>query len=177
MTLSSKMVILLVAGAVLSFDQITKAIVDLLLNFRQEEIVIDGFFRFVHWGNTGAAWSLFRDSNTLLAIISAVALVVLYLLRHHFETHTRTGQIALGLVCGGILGNLTDRIFRSHVIDFLYFYVNRREGGEIGFPAFNVADTAICSGVALIFILAWKKEDSVSQTEGAPVSEAEKKSG
>ena len=173
MRLSAKMVILSIAGGVFALDQATKAIVDLLLEFRQQEVVIEGFFRFVHWGNTGAAWSLFRDSNTLLAIVSALALVVLYFLREHFEIHTRTGQVAMGLVCGGILGNLTDRVFRSHVIDFMYFYVNRRDGGEIGFPAFNVADTAICSGVALIFLLAWRKEDTRAEADPSASSEVE----
>jgi signal peptidase II len=61
---------------------------------------------------------------------------------------------------GGILGNLTDRLLpsRRHVIDFLYFYVNRRGGGEVGFPAFNVADSAICVAVGLLFLLSWQRE-------------------
>ncbi len=52
-------------------------------------------------------------------------MVVLYFTRHHFDIHTPGGQISLGLIFGGILGNLTDRLIRKHVLDFLFFYVIR----------------------------------------------------
>ena len=55
----------------------------------------------------------------------------------------------------GILGNLIDRLIHGHVVDFLYFHVIRRDGVEVGFPALNVADTAICTGVGIIFLLSW----------------------
>ena len=145
--------------AVVALDQFTKLLVLNLLGYTQERVVIDGFFKFVHWGNTGAAWSLFRNHNTLLAVISLVALVMLYATRHHFHAETRWGKIALGLLFGGILGNLIDRVSRHQVIDFLYFYLNQRGGGEAGFPAFNVADSAICIGVGLLFVLSWQKEE------------------
>ena len=84
----------------------------------------------------------------------------LFLTRHHFNSHTLSGQIAFGLIFGGIAGNLTDRLLPSRhaVVDFLYFYLQQRNGGIIDFPAFNVADTAICTGVALIFLITWKTE-------------------
>ena len=148
-----------VALAVVALDQLTKLLVLNFLGYSQERIVIDGFFKFVHWGNTGAAWSLFRDHNSLLALISVVALVVLYATRHHFHAATAWGRIALGLLFGGILGNLIDRLCRHKVIDFIYFYINQRGGGEVGFPAFNVADSAICIGVGLLFLLSWQKEE------------------
>ena len=146
------------AGVVLGLDQITKLLVLKYLDYSQEHIVVPGFFKLVHWGNTGAAWSLFDGRNELLAIVSLLALLVLFLNRRHFDSHTLYGQLALGLMFGGIMGNLADRMIvaRKHVIDFLYFYVKQRGGGELGFPAFNVADTAICTGVGLLFLLAWK---------------------
>ena len=57
-------------------------------------------------------------------------------------------------------GNLADRLLpgRHAVVDFLYFYLQQRGGRVIDFPAFNVADTAICTGVALIFLITWKNE-------------------
>lgn len=152
------------AGAIVLFDQLTKALVLRTLSYgRDEKIVVDGFFKFVHWGNTGAAWSMFHGNNELLAIVSLVALLVLFIYRHHFDTRTVLGQISLGLIFGGIIGNLIDRLFRNHVIDFLYFYLQQRDGREVGFPAFNVADTAICTGVGLLFILSWRQE-----TQGSP---------
>ena len=150
-----------VAVGIVALDQVTKFAVrdhfGPVPSFQKEE-VIDGFFRLVHWGNTGAAWSLFHGQNALLTIVSLVALLVLFLNRRHFDAHTPLGQLSLGLIFGGIIGNLTDRMNVGHVTDFFYFYVNRRGGGELGFPAFNVADSAICIGVGLLFILSWKKE-------------------
>ncbi len=146
---------------VLFLDQITKLAVLKFLGYAQERVVIDGFFKFVHWGNTGAAWSLFRDNNELLAIVSLVALLVLFLSRRYFDSGTVLGRIALGLLFGGITGNLIDRLMmsRRHVIDFVYFYLNRRDGSELGFPAFNVADSAICVGVGLLFLMSWRSEE------------------
>ena len=144
---------------VLAMDQATKAIVVHFLPRKgQESMVIEGFFKFVHWGNTGAAWSFLTGNNGLLAIVAVAALLILYLSRHHFESDTLLGQFAFGLIFGGILGNLVDRIAREQVIDFLYFYVQQRGGREVGFPAFNVADSAICTGVGLVFLLTWKNE-------------------
>src|ERR1035437_8352613 len=149
-----------IALAVFALDQMTKFLVLHFLQKNQERIVIDGFFKFVHWGNTGAAWSLFRGYNELLAIVALVALVVLFLSRHHFDAHTLLGQVAFGLIFGGIAGNLLDRLLpsRHEVIDFIYFYLRQPGGGEIGFPAFNVADSGICIGVALVFFITWRSE-------------------
>ena len=150
--------IALIAVFVVCLDQFTKQLVNRLLGAGHEKVVIEGFFKFVNWWNTGAAWSTFTGYNYVLAMVALVALVVLFRSRHHFEAHTVLGQVALGLIFGGIIGNLIDRLFIGHVIDFIYFYLQRRGGPEIGFPAFNVADSAICVGVSLIFILSWKNE-------------------
>ena len=157
----------LVAAAIIGLDQLTKLLVLKFLGYAQEKVVIGGFFKLVHWANTGAAWSLFRGNNNVLAIVALVALVVLYLSRHHFESRTFLGQIAFGLIFGGIVGNLIDRVIRGHVIDFLYFYVQQR-GGEIGFPAFNVADSAICTGVGLIFLITWRNERNPAGAQPVP---------
>jgi signal peptidase II len=147
----------LVALAIIGLDQATKQIVLRLLGYSDEVVVVEGFFKFVHWGNTGAAWSLFHGNNQALAVISGVALVLLFLARRHFSGDTRLGQIALGLMFGGIIGNLIDRLTIGHVVDFLYFHVQTRAGREAGFPAFNVADSAICVGVGLVFLLSWSR--------------------
>jgi signal peptidase II len=143
---------------VMALDQFTKFLVLKFLPYATERVIVPQFFSLVHWGNTGAAWSMFRGNNEILAIIGLGALIILFFSRHHFEVHTLGGQISLGLIFGGIVGNLIDRLFREHVIDFLYFYVIRRDGKEAGFPAFNVADTAICVGVGLLLILSWRSE-------------------
>src|SRR5271169_2179617 len=80
--------ILIIILAVVLLDQVTKQIVLRFLSGGQEKVVIDGFFRFVYWGNTGAAWSLFRGRNAPLALVAVAALVILFLNRRHFDPHT-----------------------------------------------------------------------------------------
>jgi signal peptidase II len=158
MKLNSDWRIGFVALTVFVLDQLAKQVVRSYLAFDEERVLMPGFFKLVHWRNTGAAWSFFRGHNVELTIIGLAAIFVLFLTRHHFDIHTRGGQVSLGLIFGGILGNLTDRLLRNHVTDFLYFYVNPRGGEEIGFPAFNVADSAICVGVGLLLLLSWQSE-------------------
>ena len=65
------------------------------------------------------------------------------------------------------MGNLIDRLRVEHVVDFLYFYIQTRAGGEAGFPAFDIADSAICTGVGLVFILTLKTERKPVQPASA----------
>lgn len=150
--------IALVTVAIYLADQLTKLAVLRVLDYADQHVVVEGFFKFVHWGNTGAAWSLFYGNNGLLALISLGALLVLLFTRQRFDTQGLAGQLAFGFIFGGILGNLTDRLRFGHVVDFLRFYLDQRGGGEVGFPAFNVADSAICVGVGLLFLLSWRNE-------------------
>ena len=158
--------LLLIAIAVIVVDQATKLMVMDHLKLGDQREWVEGFFRLVHWGNTGAAWSMFRDNNLALAGIAVVALVVLFFSRKHFDAHRLIGQVALGLMFGGIIGNLIDRFRIGHVVDFIYFFTYRKGGGEIGFPAFNVADSAICVGVGFLFIITLQKE---SESKSTPV--------
>ena len=151
------------AAVVFALDQFTKWLVLRAIKPWDERVVIPGFFNLAHRENTGAAWSMFTDKNALLAAVALAALVALFRWRHHFNAHTLTGQFAFGLIFGGIVGNLTDRLLpaRHAVVDFLHFYMARRGTIDVwDFPAFNVADSAICTGVALIFIITWKNENS-----------------
>lgn len=161
----------LVALVVFALDQASKLAMLQWLDYGQTYDVIPGFFKFVLWGNTGAAWSIFHDNNALLGIISLAAMAMLFVFRHHFEAHRVMGQWALGLLFGGIAGNVLDRLHpgREHVIDFLYFHVLKRDGQIAGFPAFNIADTAICIGVGLIFLLSWSPD---AQSVEAPANES-----
>jgi len=157
------------AGTVYLIDRLTKLLVMWLLHYAQQYVVFDGFFKFVHWGNTGAAWSMFYGNNTTLAVISVLALVVLGLSAREFDIRSSLGKVALGMVMGGILGNLTDRLRYGHVVDFLRFYLYQRGGDEIGFPAFNMADSAICIGVFLLLI-ASRRQTSNAARPSAPIA-------
>jgi signal peptidase II len=157
--------IFVLAAILFAVDQLSKlAVLQFLPTPYHSEIhMLPGFFRLVHWHNTGAAWSMFSNNNLLLALISGIALVVLFLARKKFGVHTTLGWIALGMIFGGIVGNVFDRVLRGHVVDFLYFHLITRTGVERGFPAFNVADSAICVGVGLLFILSWRNEANDGQ--------------
>lgn len=157
-----------IALLIVGFDQLTKQIVLRTLGYAQEKVIVEGFFKLVHWGNTGAAWSMFRGNNEVLAGVALAALLILFFTKHHFDSKTMTGQVAFGLIFGGIIGNLIDRLAYGHVIDFLYFYLQQRGGGEVGFPAFNVADSAICTGVGLVFLLTLRTEQQSRPEPATP---------
>lgn len=163
-----------IAIVIFALDQLTKFLALQYLGpvqggVSREHVVIEGFFKLVLWGNTGAAWSLFHDSNEALAIVSLIALLALFIWRNKFDTTTWLGQLSLGLIFGGIIGNLFDRLdpHRAQVIDFLRFYLHKRSGEEVGFPAFNIADSAICVGVGLLIILSWKRDTAMKNAQVA----------
>ncbi|MCF7689530.1 MAG: signal peptidase II [Cephaloticoccus sp.] len=106
--------------------------------------VIPDFFYLVHVGNTGAAWSLLTGKSSLLAFVAVATLFAIYLWRQALGLRDRLAQVAFGLLCGGIIGNLVDRIQHQHVVDFLDFHF-----GSYVYPTFNVADSGICVGVLL----------------------------
>lgn len=153
--------ILAVAAVIFACDQLTKWLALCKLIEGDEIVVIPGFFNLTLRFNTGAAWSMLSGNNAVLAVVALAALVALYLARHHFSAHRLLGQFAFGLIFGGIIGNLCDRLLpsRQAVVDFLHFYLARRgPAAPFDFPAFNVADSAICVGVGLIFLLNWRNE-------------------
>ena len=167
--LSADLRLALAAGITFILDQITKILVAHHLPLYREIPVFEGFFRIVHWGNTGAAWSLFHDRNGLLALVAMLALAALIAARRFFGIATPLGQAAFGMILGGISGNLLDRIRVDHVIDMLYFHLHRpglssfHPRFEAGFPAFNLADTGICVGVALLFLLSFQETPNEPQ--------------
>lgn len=127
--------------------------------------VIEGFFHLVHVGNTGAAWSLFTGKSSLLALLAAFTLGAIFWWRHTLGLRDRLVQWAFGLLCGGIVGNLIDRIAYRHVVDFLDFHF-----GSYIYPTFNVADCGICIGVGLYLIYSLRQPP-----EGAPPPATEPK--
>ncbi|MFZ5496919.1 MAG: signal peptidase II [Verrucomicrobiota bacterium] len=132
---------------VFAADQITKAMIAARLPFgsygRPNHIeVIPGFFNLVHVGNTGAAWSMFAGKSLWLALLAVLTLAAMFHWRRVLGLKQPAAQPAFGLLTGGILGNLVDRLVHGHVIDFLDFHF-----GGYTYPTFNVADSGICVGV------------------------------
>jgi signal peptidase II len=150
--------------AVVSFilDQVTKAMIVARLAFgsygRGAQIeVFPGLLNLVHVGNTGAAWSMFSGQSLWLALLALGTLAAIFIWRHNLGLHQVAAQPAFGLLCGGIVGNLVDRLAHGHVIDFIDFHF-----GAYTYPTFNVADSAICVGV--FWYLLWSLRQPAEAT-------------
>jgi signal peptidase II len=138
-----------VALVVVAADQFTKIVVEHA--FRLGDLrPVTSYFSLVLAHNRGAAFSMFDGAagwqgHTLTAIGILACLFILYLLARHGAQ--RLFSCALALILGGALGNVLDRLMHGHVIDFLLFHYHQWE-----FPAFNVADSAITTGAALLIL-------------------------
>jgi len=142
-----------------ALDQATKAMIASRLPFGSygpgaQVEVFPGFLNLVHVGNTGAAWSMFAGQSLWLALLALGTLAAVFVWRRTLGLqHTRV-QPAFGLLCGGILGNLVDRLAHGHVIDFLDFHF-----GSYTYPTFNVADSSIFVGVFWYVLWSLKQPD------------------
>lgn len=136
-----------IALAVAVADQITKAAVVSGMGFHDAIHVIPGFFDIRKVFNYGAAWGIMEGHRIFLVAISAGMLALLWHSRRDFLKSGRMCRIGVGLLVGGIIGNLIDRVKLGYVVDFLDFHWR-----GWSFPAFNIADSAICVGILLYFI-------------------------
>ena len=134
--------------AVLLLDQLAKQSVRATLSVGESRPVLPGFFDLVYVRNDGAAWNLLGGHGVVLTGISVAALIALFLFRRAILDGSRAKVVFMGLLVGGIAGNLVDRIRFGWVTDFLDFRF-----GSYHYPAFNVADSAICLAVALYLVL------------------------
>jgi signal peptidase II len=145
--------LVVIALVVLALDQWSKAWIAANLPFPTygegsgARTVIRGFCYVVHVGNTGAAWSLFSGRSVFLAALAAATLVGIFVGRRALGLRAPATQVAFGLLCGGIAGNLIDRLTRGHVVDFIDLHF-----GSYVYPTFNVADAGICVGVGLYLL-------------------------
>jgi signal peptidase II len=140
------------AGAVFALDRFTKWIIETRVSAMDTHTVIPGFFDIIHSSNRGVAFSLFHQSTspwrtTLLILAAVVALVVVGWMIARSSGADRLTLYGLALIFGGAAGNLFDRVMTGAVTDFLDFYV-----GEMHWPAFNVADSAVVIGSALLLL-------------------------
>lgn len=132
--------------------------------------VIPGLFYWVHIYNEGAAWGMFSGYGLWLAALGILTLGAIFLLRKELELKRCSMQYAIGMLCGGIIGNLTDRLFHGHVIDFIDIHLPGYR-----WPAFNIADCGITIGVALYIVLNLKDifQKSPSSKGKPPLSTTE----
>jgi signal peptidase II len=154
------------AGLAVLLDQITKVwiLAHLALPGAKPLVLVPGCLKLEYATNSGAAFSLFYDHPEILtatALILAVGVLAWGLA--FLKPHERLAHVAGGLIFGGAMGNLIDRLRLGHVVDFVVAY-----WGDHAWPTFNVADSAICVGVGvLVLVLGRTPREAVAPAQGA----------
>jgi len=143
---------LAVSLAVLFLDQWSKGLVTRTMEVHQSKTIITDVFDLTYVRNTGAAFGLFAsvDSSIKAILLNSIAVIVFLIVSAYALRSSHKSvrlQVGLALILGGAVGNLLDRVRFGYVVDFLDFSISGHH-----WPAFNVADSAICIGVALLFL-------------------------
>ncbi len=133
-------------------DLISKLLISNLLELGKSIKIINNFFYITHVRNFGAAWSILEDQRILLLIISVIVLFLINKFMNKEEL-SKLENISYGMIIGGIIGNLFDRIIYSYVIDFIDFRIF-----GYNYPVFNLADTFIVIGIIIMAIITIRKE-------------------
>ncbi|PGT86587.1 MULTISPECIES: signal peptidase II [Bacillaceae] len=137
----------IIAAVIILIDQVTKWLIVKNMQIGENITVIENFFYITSHRNRGAAWGILEGQMWFFYIITAVVIVGLIF---YIQKHTKNNKVmgvALGFMLGGAIGNFIDRLFRKEVVDFINTYIFSYD-----FPIFNIADSALCIGVALLFI-------------------------
>jgi signal peptidase II len=157
---------LVLAVLIVIADAWTKWLVSARIALHDAVPVVPNVFQLVHVRNTGAAFGIGANAESALVpillnagAIAVFCVVVMYAVRA--AVTDRVLQTGLHLILGGAIGNLIDRFRFRYVVDFLDFFVSIG-GREHHWPAFNVADSAICIGIALLFLDMKKKPEEES---------------
>lgn len=161
---------LIITFSVILLDALSKWVVSTHIDTHEAIPIIPELFQLVHVRNTGAAFGIGANAESqiipLLLNIGAIAVfgvVVVYALRS--AVTDRMLQSGLHLILGGAIGNLIDRFRLGYVVDFLDVYV-----GNHHWPAFNVADSAICIGIGLLFLDMRRKPEPKRITARVPAA-------
>ena len=147
------------AAVIIALDQWTKWLVRTNLAFQATWLPsgmgwISPYARIVHWNNSGAAFGSFQNGNSVFTVLAIIVIVAIFYYYPKVELDDWTLRLAMGLQLGGAAGNLIDRLRVGRVTDFI----------SIGaFPVFNVADSAISVGVAVLLIGFWLRERAASK--------------
>lgn len=147
--------------AIILFDQITKQMVIDRFQLGESIVIIPSYFNFTYIRNTGAAFGILATADPafrvpFFIIVPMIALAAIFAIFRSLSKNDVRNSLALALVVGGAIGNLIDRVAYGYVIDFLDFHWRYRAH----FPAFNIADSAICVGVGMLMVdIIFRKEE------------------
>jgi signal peptidase II len=141
-----------IVGVIVALDQVTKALVDDFMTLHESRTIVEGLVRLTYVQNRGAAFGILSEAglpyqSLMFSVVSLLALLAIALYAWRMPVQSRLPQTALALVMGGAIGNLLDRARLGYVIDYVDVY-----WGAHHWPAFNVADSAITVGVALLVL-------------------------
>ena len=156
---------------IIVLDLGSKAIISQNFSLYESVPVIPGWFNLTLAHNTGAAFSFLANESGwqrwFFATVALVVSTIIFFWIKRLQSHERWVAIALALILGGALGNLWDRLTLGYVVDFLDFYYQSSPTNKaLHWPAFNIADTAIFIGAAMLIIDAlFNKEDDNQQTD------------
>lgn len=153
-SLSRTALIVGVATAVFVLDRVTKAWVERAIPLGESRPVIDGWLQLTHVRNTGAAVGLLPERTSLLSVLSILAVIIILLYYRRLAMASPFIAATLGMQLGGAFGNLVDRVAQGFVVDF----VDAGIPGGPRFWAFNVADSSIVVGIALVTGMLWLEE-------------------
>lgn len=163
---------LTVSAAIILVDAWTKWLVSARIGLHDSIPIVSDFFQLVHVRNTGAAFGIGANAESEIipillntGAIAVFCVVVAYAFRS--AVTDRMLQVGLHLILGGAIGNLIDRFRFGYVVDFLDVYVTWG-GREHHWPAFNIADSAICIGIALLFLDMRRRPDEKPAIAPAP---------
>jgi len=134
-------------------DQIIKVVITTNVEFAHSINVINNFFRITYLQNTGAAWSILSGNRILLIIVTVIALGIIYYVFLKDKKIKNYESILLGLLLGGIIGNLIDRVRFGYVIDYLDFNIF-----SYHYPVFNFADICIVISIIILVIISLKED-------------------
>ena len=140
-----------VAGVAFAADQVSKRLIESqLTNFSPAIPVVWHWLEILRTQNSGAAFSLLQSGGVLFGIVAVIVSGAILILAPVLPTHERLLRVSLGLILGGAVGNLIDRVRQGYVTDWIHFQIP-----EIGFdfPVWNVADGCVVIGVILMIIL------------------------
>jgi len=147
----------LITLILLSVDQFSKYIIRQKMSVAESIPVIKSIFHITYVENTGIAFGLFPQGQSLFVVISLIIILVIVFLERRKVLKSARERFCLGLVLGGALGNLIDRLRFGFVIDFLDFRV---------WPVFNFADSAVCIGGILMAFFILRKRPSKGRSPG-----------
>ncbi len=153
-----------VSSVVVISDQLTKNQIRSVLDLWEAQNVVPGFFNLVYYLNKGAAFGFLNreDMNWqpyFFLLASVLAIVLIFYLARSKEYQNSLSRLGLGLLLGGAVGNMIDRIRFGAVVDFLDFFIKGHH-----WPAFNVADMAICIGAGCLLISLYQRKRHASRS-------------